>query len=222
MRKKTKTSDQWAQIFATLRDWASRTPHPSLNVLHDSGSTPWQILVATIISLRTRDAVTLEVSQRLFLKAPGAKELLGLPPDQLEALLYPSAFYRRKAVQLRSLAGLLSPPEYAVPKTANELLKLPGVGHKTANLVLNLAFGIDAICVDTHVHRIANRMGWIKTATPDESEAALEKILPQRYWIETNSLLVAFGQSQCTPVSPRCSTCPFCEDCPKMGVKTHR
>jgi endonuclease-3 len=135
--------------------------------------------------------------------------------------IYPAGFYQTKARQLLTIAQLLEPRGDEVPRTKEELLKLPGVGPKTANLVLNLAFGVDEICVDIHVHRIPNRLGWISTETPEASEAALRSLWPRQYWIEANALLVSFGQTVCTPVSPRCSTCPFAPDCSQKGIGRH-
>jgi endonuclease-3 len=144
-----------------------------------------------------------------------------LSAEAVEQLIFPAGFYRTKAAQLRAIARLLAEKD-EVPRTRDGLLALPGVGRKTANLVLNLAFGLDAICVDTHVHRIPNRLGWIDTKTPEQSEAALEALWPRQHWIEANGLLVSFGQSVCTPLSPRCSLCPFRPDCEQRGVRKAR
>ena len=157
----------------------------------------------------------------MFALAPDPAALLTLSTETIEGAIFPAGFYRTKARQLLEIARLLQ-PHYEIPRTRDELLAFPGVGRKTANLVLNLAFGIDAICVDTHVHRIPNRLGWIDTKTPTESELALEALWPQQYWIEANSLFVSFGQSVCTPQSPRCSICPFHEHCVRKGVEKTR
>ena len=208
----------WEPIFAVLRREAVSHPSPSLNVLTDTGSTPWQILAATILSLRTRDEVTIAASRRLFSVAPDPAALRSLPPETIEKAIFPAGFYRTKARQLLEIARRLESQGDVLPSNRDELLTLPGVGRKTANLVLNLAFGIEAICVDTHVHRIPNRLGWIHTKTPEESETALEALWPSRHWIEANGLLVSFGQTVCTPQSPRCSICPFHEHCARKGV----
>lgn len=171
--------------------------------------------------MRTKDDVTLAVSRRLFAQVPDPATTRATSVDNLAALLHPAGFYRVKAGQLKAIADALAPADQ-VPSSREALLAFPGVGPKTANLVLNLAFGIDAICVDTHVHRIPNRLGWIQTGTPEQSEAALEAVWPRRHWIEANHLLVSFGQTICTPTSPRCSICPFAPDCPRNGVGRSR
>jgi len=210
-------SYDWDRIFAVLRQQASVHPSPSLNVLTDGGSTPWQILASTILSLRTRDEVTLAASRRLFAIAPDIASMRTLTAPAVETAIFPAGFYRTKARQLLQIADLLA-ERNKVPQTREELLALPGVGRKTANLVLNLAFAQEAICVDTHVHRIPNRLGWISTATPEQSELALEALWPRKHWIEANGLLVSFGQTVCTPQSPRCSLCPFGGECLRKGV----
>lgn len=209
-------------MFQVLRDQAASRPSPSLNVLTDSGSTPWQILASTILSLRTRDEVTLASSRRLFALAPDPATLRTVSEPKIAETIFPAGFYRTKARQLLSIALQLEAFGDAVPSTREGLLRFPGVGRKTANLVLNLAFGIDAICVDTHVHRIPNRLGWITTTSPEESEPALEALWPRRHWIEANALFVSFGQEVCTPLSPRCSICPFGSHCPRTGVGKSR
>ncbi len=182
------------------------------------GSDPWQILAATIVSLRTRDEVTLSASRRLFEQAATPSQTRNLTVDQIADLIYPAGFYRTKAKQLLAIALSLETCGDELPRTRKELLEFPGVGRKTANLVLNLAFGVDAICVDTHVHRIPNRLGWIKTKTPEESEVSLEALWPRKHWIEANQLLVSFGQTTCTPLSPHCSECPLAPQCGRVGV----
>lgn len=216
--KRTTTNRDWEPIFSVLRAEARSRPSPSLNVLHDGAATPWQILAATLLSLRTRDAVTLAASRSLFAVAPDPAALRRLSEEDVAQTIYPAGFYRTKARQLLQIARILEDRNDQVPSSREELLSLPGVGRKTANLVLNLAFGIEAICVDIHVHRISNRLGWIHTADPEASEAALETLWPRNHWIEANELLVSFGQTTCTPVSPRCSGCPFGANCPKVGV----
>ena len=210
-------SYDWDRIFAVLRQQASAHPSPSLNVLTEGGSTPWQILASTILSLRTRDEVTLAASRRLFALAPDLASMRSLTAQTVEQAIFPAGFYHTKAKHLLQIAQLLA-GNNEVPQTREELLALPGVGRKTANLVLNLAFAQEAICVDTHVHRIPNRLGWISTTTPEQSEAALEALWPRKHWIEANALLVGFGQTVCIPQSPRCSLCPFQGECLRRGV----
>jgi endonuclease-3 len=149
--------------------------------------------------------------------------MLAYSQTEIEKAIYPAGFYRTKAANILSISRILIDMYGGlVPSDRELLLKLPGVGVKTANLTLNLGFRIDAICVDTHVHRISNRMGWIETKKPEESELALEKIMPRRYWIPLNELLVTFGQQICKPVSPHCSICPVSDVCERRSVERHR
>lgn len=197
---------------------------PSVSMLAiETGSDPYAVLISTIISLRTKDQVTLEASRRLLSKAPDPKTMQTLPAEEIEKLIYPAGFYKRKAQQILSISkALIERFNGEVPSTQEELLSLPGVGIKTANLTLNLGFGIKAVCVDCHVHQISNRLGWISTKTPEESVAALENVMPDKFWIPLNELLVAYGQTICTPVSPFCSKCPENGACPKIGVERTR
>jgi endonuclease-3 len=188
-------------------------------VRHD----PFEVLVGTLISLRTRDQVTLVASERLRAIAPDVASLLRLPERTIEKAIYPAGFYRTKARTLRQVAALLIERHGGlVPATMEELLALPGVGRKTANLVLLLGHGVPAICVDTHVHRISNRLGLVRTRTPEETETALRAGLPRDLWWSYNELLVSFGKAVCTPLSPRCSICPASRDCGRVGVVRSR
>lgn len=184
---------------------------------------PFRLLVACIISLRTKDEVTAEASARLFARAATPASVAALPEKVIARLIYPAGFYNTKAGQIRAIAGRIAGDHAGrVPPTREELLAFPGVGRKTANLVLGLGFGTPAICVDTHVHRISNRLGLVRTRTPEETEAALGRVLPPRHWIDINDLLVTFGQNVCHPTSPRCSTCPLAQRCPRVGVTRSR
>ncbi len=184
---------------------------------------PFRILVGCLISARTRDEVTEAACARLFQRVKGPWDLLKLSTRQLEREIYPVAFYRNKAKALKSLCSdLMDRFNGQVPETLEELLTLKGVGRKTANLTLILAFDGMGICVDTHVHRIANRWGYVETATPDQTEDALRKKLPQKYWKRINEWLVGFGQTVCKPISPLCSQCPVDKHCPRIGVDKHR
>jgi len=196
---------------------------PSLFDIAQLDRNPFQILVSTIISLRTKDAVTTAAARRLFNEAATPQAMAGLPTEHLQKLIYPAGFYRNKAKNIKAISTIIL-NEYAgqVPATQAELLKLPGVGLKTANLTLSLGFQLPYICVDIHVHRISNRIGWVQTKKPDDTERELSLVLPQKYWIEINELFVPFGQSICTPVSPWCSKCPLETSCPKLGVNRHR
>ncbi|MGX8685706.1 MAG: endonuclease III domain-containing protein [Spirochaetales bacterium] len=196
---------------------------PAVSYVAITQNDPYCVLISTILSLRTKDDVTLQASVRLFNVASNPAEMLKLSPDQIEKLIFPTGFYKTKAQRILEISQILM-DKYGgkVPSTVEELLALPGVGIKTANLTLNLGFGIDAICVDCHVHQISNRMGWIKTSTPEESEKVLQTVMPKKYWIPLNELLVSYGQEVCTSVSPKCSMCPENESCPKVGVTRSR
>ncbi len=196
-------------VVKRLREaYRRREGEPIVTALAKKRKNPYRILVATIISARTRDETTAEAAARLFERAPDAESLSRLDEDEIASLIYPAGFYRTKAAHLRRLGEVLVDKyDGEVPSSMEELLKLPGVGRKTANLVLGLAFGIDAVCVDTHVHRISNRLGFVKTSSPEETERVLRDILPRRYWIEYNTLLVSHGQHVCKPISPRCDAC---------------
>jgi len=184
---------------------------------------PFRLLVACVISLRTKDAVTAEASARLFAVAATPERVAKLPEGRIAKLIFPAGFYNTKAGQIRSIARRIATEHGGkVPADRDTLLAFRGVGRKTANLVLGLGFGIPAICVDTHVHRISNRLGLVRTKTPEQTEHALEKLLPRRLWIEINDLLVTFGQNVCHPTSPRCSICPLAGRCPRIGVERHR
>ena len=185
--------------------------------------TPFQILISTIISLRTKDEVTAEASERLFKLADNPYDMLKLSEEEIAKAIYPAGFYRNKAKTIKKISQILVEKYNGqVPDTLEELLKLPGVGRKTANLVLALSFNKPAICVDVHVHRITNRLGFVKTKTPEETELELMKKVPKKYWNKINDLLVAFGQTICKPISPFCSKCPVSQYCEKVGVDRHR
>ena len=214
----------WDRILKLLKGRLEGAELPSVSIVaRKFAQDPFRILVSTLLSLRTKDKVTLEASQRLLEKAPTAATLLSLTEEEIQTLIYPVGFYRVKARNLKQIAyQLIDRFQGEVPADRQLLLSLPGVGMKTANLVLNLGFGIPAICVDTHVHRISNRLGWVRTRTPEQTEYALMEVLPQRYWIPLNEVLVAYGQRVCTPQSPFCSTCPLERECPKVGVGRRR
>jgi len=195
---------------------------PSLNVI-SRRKDPYLVLVSCILSLRTKDKTTLQASYRLFKSASDPGAMLGLSRKSIERLIYPVGFYHNKAKVILGLSKrILDDFKGKVPRTHEELLSLKGVGRKTANLVLGLGYGIPAICVDTHVHRISNRMGWVSTRDPEETEAALRKIIPEKYWIDLNTILVTFGQNLCLPVSPYCSQCGANKFCRRRGVNKSR
>ena len=196
---------------------------PVVGIIADTTKDPFLVLISCILSLRTRDETTAAASARLFGIADTPRTLLNLNEAQIVNAIYPVSFYRNKAKSIRSIAGILE-EKYGgkVPEALETLLTLPGVGRKTANLVVAIGFGKPAICVDIHVHRISNRIGYINTTQPDESERVLRKKLPKRYWIRYNDVLVPFGQHICTPLSPFCSRCPITAYCRRIGVKKHR
>jgi endonuclease-3 len=184
---------------------------------------PFRTLIGCILSLRTKDETTAAAAPRLFARAATPRAMLALGERAIERLIYPVGFYRTKArVILGICRDLVERFGGRVPDSIDALVTLKGVGRKTANLVVTQAFGKPGICVDTHVHRISNRWGLIRTRTPEQSETALRDALPRRYWIEYNSLLVAFGQTICQPVSPWCSRCPVEHLCPRIGVARSR
>jgi len=181
----------------------------------------FQILIATALSARTQDATTHAASTRLFARARTPRSLAKLPVKTIERLIYPVSFYRNKARHVKACCQMLvSRFGGSVPATMEELLTLPGVGRKTANLVLILGFqSLENICVDTHVHRISNRLGWVATKTPEETEQALYRAVAPRWWPYLNLYLVTWGQNVCRPVYPRCGDCVIREECPRIGVR---
>ena len=195
----------------------------ALTVLAERDRDPFRVLIACILSLRTQDTTTGPASDRLFAAAATPPAMLELPARRIAKLIYPVGFYRTKArVILGICRDLLERFGGRVPDTIDELLTLKGVGRKTANLVVTMGYGKPGICVDTHVHRISNRLGYVKTRNPEETEMALRGKLPRRYWIGYNDLLVSFGQNICVPISPRCSLCPVATRCRRVGVTTKR
>lgn len=221
----TEDDREWERRFRLIAQAIGAGYRPSVNRIAEATpqSDPFRVLVSTVISLRTKDDVTFAASDRLLAEAPDAPTLATMSTGRIQELIYPAGFYRTKAKNLRSISQAIADrPDRDVPRTQSELRALPGVGPKTANLVLGIGFGIPAICVDTHVHRIPNRLGWISTTNPEQSEQALMEILPRRFWIAVNELLVAFGQTICTPQSPWCSRCPLSGECARVGVTRSR
>jgi endonuclease-3 len=196
---------------------------PSVSEIARRDRDPFKILISTILSLRTKDDVTEAASERLFTLADTPRTLARLDLRKIERAIYPAGFYRTKARTVRDIARRLETEfDSRVPDTMDDLLAFKGVGRKTAALVVSLGYDRPAICVDTHVHRISNRLGWIQTRTPDQTEQALMQVVARRHWIGINQTMVSFGQQVCAPVSPRCSTCPLTRHCPRIGVGQHR
>lgn len=180
---------------------------------------PFKVLISCILSLRTQDRTTGNASERLFKLASTPQELSKLPVNKIEKAIYPVGFYRVKAKRIKEMSReIVRKYNSRVPDEIDELLKLKGVGRKTANLVVTLGYNKPGICVDTHVHRITNRWGYVKTKTPEKTEFALREKLPKKYWLEINGLLVAFGQGICKPISPLCSRCSINSYCERIGV----
>jgi endonuclease-3 len=195
---------------------------PAVTQIANSYEDPFKILISTILSLRTKDKTTHDASIRLFETANTPEKILKLSDKEIEKLIYPVGFYHKKAATIKKISKEIIQNNGKVPDTLEELLKLPGVGRKTANLVLSEGFGKPAICVDTHVHRVSNRLGLVNTKTPEQTEFALMGVLPKKFWSIYNRIIVPFGQNICKPVSPLCSKCPLNDVCPKLGVKKHR
>ena len=200
-----------------------RWKEPVVGVVAKASCDPFQVLISTVLSLRTKDQTTAEASTRLFRLATTPRAMLAVPRRTIERAIYPVGFYRTKARHIHGICrDLLARYGGRVPDEIDELLTLKGVGRKTANLVVTLGFRKPGICVDIHVHRISNRLGYIRTKSPAQSEEALRRKLPSRHWIIYNDLLVPFGQNLCTPVSPRCSECKLARYCERVGVKKSR
>ncbi len=205
-----------ARLKSKLSEW---NPTALAEVADGTERDPFRILIACLLSLRTKDETTRPAAERLFALADTPETLLRLPARQIERTIFPVGFYRTKARVIHGVCRqLIERFGVKVPADLDALLSLPGVGRKTANLVVTMGFGLPGICVDTHVHRITNRLGFVRTKTPEQTEWALRAKLPRKYWIELNDLLVSFGQNVCQPVSPKCSICPVRQLCPRIGV----
>jgi endonuclease III len=220
-----RTTPPWSAPVGTVMRRLGKAIHgleePAVEkIAKDQREDPFQVLIATMLSAQTKDAVTAAASERLFRVARTPKRMATLPVRKIQDLIYPVSFYRNKAVYVRQTCEqILTRYRGRVPSTMEELLTLPGVGRKTANLVLILAHASrENICVDTHVHRIANRLGWVTTRTPEETEHALYRATHRRWWPIINLYLVTWGQNVCRPVYPLCPQCVLMDICPKIGV----
>ena len=211
------------KIVEILKNECAKFNEPVVSKIAGDNGNPYKILISTLLSLRTKDDVTLKASERLFKLADNPYEMVELSKEYIEKAIYPVGFYHRKAQQILDISReIIKKYNGKIPPSLEELLSLKGVGRKTANLVLSEGFGVKSIAVDTHVHRISNRIGLVKTKNPEETEFALMKVLPKKYWTIFNKLLVTLGQNICTPISPKCSICPIEPYCKKVNVLKSR
>ena len=211
------------KVIRILRHAVRDLPDPSVTLVGKKFKSPFLVLISCLLSLRTRDETTLPACERLFARADTMQGMLKVPVSELQKLIYPVGFYKTKALRIHEICSdLIDRFNGQVPDDLELLLTLKGVGRKTANLVLTEGFGKPGICVDTHVHRISNRLGYIKTKDPESTEFALREKLPHQYWIEYNALLVTWGQNVCKPISPICSSCPVEGTCHRVNVSTSR
>lgn len=218
-----KTLKNLPQMLKILRKEIRQWKVPVVGTFAHGDNAPFKILISTVLSLRTKDQTTEEASHRLFRLAESPEKMLKLSIPEIEKAIYPVGFYHTKARNILKICRiLLDEFKSRVPDTLEALLALPGVGRKTANLVVTVGYHKPGICVDTHVHRISNRWGLVKTKTPDDTETALRSTLPEKYWITFNDILVTYGQNLCVPISPFCSRCKIRRYCPQLEVKTKR
>ncbi len=212
-----------AEVLGILKKESKTWAQPVAGTFAEEDEAPFKILISTVLSLRTKDTTTGPASRRLFQLADTPEKMLKLSVKQIEKAIYPVGFYHTKAKNILKICELLL-KRYGgkVPDEIEELLTFPGVGRKTANLVVTVGYDKPGICVDTHVHRISNRWGLVKTKTPEQTEFALRKILPKKYWVDFNDRLVAYGQNLCVPISPFCSRCKIRALCPKISVPRSR
>jgi endonuclease III len=210
-----------SKVYAIVKNEFAQHHMPVVDLIQFQTNDPFKVLVTTILSARTKDETTAQAAQRLFSEISTLNDLKKLSVSVIEKLIYPVGFYRNKAVYLKQLpVAVLNLFNGIIPHTVEELVKLPGVGRKTANLVVAVAFDKPAVCVDIHVHRICNRLGYVSTKTPFETEMKLREILPVMYWTTINSYLVSFGQHLCTPINPHCNVCPIKKYCNRINVVT--
>jgi len=210
-----------SKVYTIVKKEFAKHHMPVVDLIQFQTKDPFKVLVTTILSARTKDETTTQAAQRLFSKINTLADLKALPVSAIEKLIYPVGFYKNKAVNLKQLPDAVSDFfNGIIPQTVEELVLLPGVGRKTANLVVAIAFDKPAVCVDVHVHRICNRLGYVTTKTPFKTEMKLREILPERYWTTINSYLVSFGQHLCTPLNPHCNSCPIQHYCNRINVIT--
>ena len=222
-RRRALGQEEISDVMAILRREAPKWSAPIVTLEAAATRDPFRVLIGTILSLRTQDTTTAGAMRRLFARAATPKAMLRLRAATIAKLIYPVGFYRTKAKTILNVCrALLERHGGTVPRDLDALLELHGVGRKTANLVLTLGFSAPGICVDTHVHRITTRWGYVRTPSPNATEQALRRKLPAEHWIEINDLLVAFGQTLCRPISPHCSVCPIVVYCPRRSVRSSR
>ncbi len=211
------------QVIERLRKALKGLPDPSVTLVGKRWQSPFLVLISCIMSLRTKDETTLPAAERLFAVADTPAAMLKISTEKLERLIYPVGFYKTKARTIKGICrDVLEKFDGKIPNDLDTLLLMKGVGRKTANLVLTEGFWIPAMCVDTHVHRISNRFGYVKTKNPEETEFALRNQLPKKYWMRYNAQLVTWGQNICRPISPFCSRCPITRFCGRVGVMATR
>lgn len=222
--QKQDKKDLAIRVLHLLRKAVSGLPEPAVDlIVKDFGRDPFLILISCLLSLRAKDTVTVPIARILFARARTPQELVAMPLEDIEKIIFSIGFYRNKARTIKGVSkDLIDRFDGTVPRTYQELRSIKGIGQKTANLVLGYGFGIPALCVDTHVHQVANRLGLVATKTADQTEKALKLIVPRSSWIEVNRLFVIWGQQVCVPVSPFCSKCVLSPYCPKIGVKKRR
>jgi len=217
------TNRQIGRVLQLVRHAISAWEPPALNKIAEESRDPFRVLISCILSQQTKDDVTGVASARLYRLADRPETILALSERRIARAIYPVSFFRTKARTIREVSRtLLTRFAGRVPDSLEALLSLKGVGRKTANLVVTVGYGKPGVCVDTHVHRISNRWGYVKTKTPEQTEMALRRKLPKRHWIYYNDLLVPFGQHLCRPISPFCSRCPVERWCARIGVTLHR
>lgn len=209
------------KVHAILMKEYARHQMPVVELIQAQTKEPFNVLVATILSARTKDQTTANVVKKLFVQIKKADDFRKFTVEEIEKMIYPVGFYREKAKHLKKLPDVLDTKfKGIIPDTVEELIELPGVGRKTANLVVAVGFNLPAICVDIHVHRISNRLGYLSTKNPLETEMTLREHLPEKYWITYNSCFVSFGQNTCSPINPKCNICPIYKYCSRVDVKS--
>lgn len=223
MQDEMSKKDKLDEIIEALKNAFPDEVPAVTKISRTEDKNPFLVLIGTLLSLRTKDETTEISMERLTKVARTPEEMLKIPDETLEKLIYPVGFYRNKTKTIKNASRIIIEHyDGKVPDSIDELLKIKGIGRKTANLVITEGYGKPGICVDTHVHRISNRLGIVKTKNPHDTEASLRITLPKKYWIIYNTLLVTFGKKICNPVSPKCSICPISHICPKKGVTKHR